>query len=280
MIKEKIERCLQMTDEIMTTHYYGNHDILEKHIHENCLWIGSVASEYYHGREKILKVLEIENEQLPSVTLTSKEFECVQHDRNSCVIVGCYIGITNTDNKEIYRDMQRVTFVWKEEEKTLYIRHIHVSNPMTVVEKDEIFPHKLGVYTKEYIEMLLRRELRDENVSIKDIGNVHHIIQISDIMYLEAFNHQTIIHTTDGDILTKTLLIDVENKVKEVNSEMMIRVHKSYIVNRYYINSIQRYELSVGGCYRIPISKLRYLEVKEKLHNNKIGVKDNEDIYT
>lgn len=266
MIKEKINECIQMTDEIMTSHYRGNHNVLKKHIHEDCLWIGSVASEFYHGRDKILDVLKEEDKELPSITLNSKEYECISHDRNSCVIVGIYFGHTEQNNEELFRDMQRVTFVWKEEEGELYIKHIHVSNPMTVVQDNEIFPHKLGVFAKEYVNMMLHKELKSEVIKIKDRMNVHHMIQLSNIFYLEAFDHQTVIHTAEGDILTRMLLSDVEDKIKEINSDMTMRVHKSYVVNRYYIDSIQRYEMKVAGKYRIPVSKLRYQEVQQKLH--------------
>ena len=54
MLKEKVNKCLQMTEDIMTSHYRGNHDVFKAHVHKACLWIGSIASEYYHGKEKII----------------------------------------------------------------------------------------------------------------------------------------------------------------------------------------------------------------------------------
>ena len=270
MLKEKVNKCLQMTEDIMTSHYRGNHDVFKAHVHKACLWIGSIASEYYHGKEKIIEVLKEKKKELPDIILTSREFECVFQDRNSCTIVGRYIGITDMNNGELFRDMQRVTFGWKEEKEQLYIRHIHVSNPMANVQESEIFPHKLGIFTHEYMNMLLRKELKSEMIKIKDQQNVYHIIQLSNIIFLEAFDHRTLIHTTNGDFLTRMLLLDVEKKIMTINDKMIIRVHKSYAVNKYYIDSIQRYEMKLAGEYRIPISKQKYLDVLEKLHTRKM----------
>ena len=94
-----------MTEDIMTSHYRGNHDVFKAHVHKACLWIGSIASEYYHGKEKIIEVLKEEKKELPDIILTSREFECVFQDRNSCTIVGRYIGITDMNNGELFRDM-------------------------------------------------------------------------------------------------------------------------------------------------------------------------------
>jgi len=66
------------------------------------------------------------------------------------------------------------------------------------------------------------------------------------------------------------LLLDVEKKIMTINDKMIIRVHKSYAVNKYYIDSIQRYEMKLAGEYRIPISKQKYLDVLEKLHTRKM----------
>ena len=41
-------------------------------------------------------------------------------------------------------------------------------------------------------------------------------------------------------------------------------------MNKYYIDSIQRYEMKLAGEYRIPISKQKYLDVLEKLHTRKM----------
>lgn len=276
MIKTKIDTCIKLTEQFMTDHYRGKHKLFLSHLHKNCLWIGSNADEYHHGKDLISYILLQDQPEMPKITLSSKEFECVSNDRNSCVIVGRYIGIVDKSENEIFRDMQRVTFTWKEEKGKLYIMHMHVSNPLTLVKNDEVFPHQLSIHTKEYIDMLKEKEIEKAGViTIKDEHNTYRKLTISDITYIEGFDTNTILHTLDGDILAKSLLSEVEKQLESVGSNMIVRVHRSHMVNKFFVNSIKRYELGVAKKYIVPVSKTRYQELKQELFISE-GEKENE----
>ena len=267
MKKEKIIECIKLTDDMLTRHYQGDHRLVVKHLHKDCLWIGSNAIEYYQGRTAILQQLEEEKAKLPQVSLSSKDFQCVTHDRNSCVIAGRYIGITDEVSGEIYRDMQRVTFAWKEEKGQLYLMHMHVSNPLTNTEHDEIFPHGVGIFTRKYVDMLIKKEVeRSGHLIIKDRDNVTHNIQTSNILYLEAFNVNTLIHTLEGDVFARISITELEKQLHELQEDMFVRVHKSFCVNRFYVMSIQAYEVCLADQHTIAVSKGKYAEVKAHLH--------------
>lgn len=267
MKKEKITECIRLTDEMLTMHYRGDHHLVVKHLHDDCLWIGSNAIEYYQGKAMILQQLEKEKSDLPQITLSSKDFQCISHDRNSCVIAGRYIGITDEVSEEIYRDMQRVTFTWKEEKGLLYLTHMHVSNPLANVEHDEIFPHGVGKFTRKYVDMLIKKEVeRSGYLTVKDRDNVIHNIQTSNILYLEAFNVNTLIHMIDGDVFARLSITELERQIKDLNEDMFVRVHKSFCVNRFYVTSIKNFEVCLAEQYIVPVSKGKYTEVKEHLH--------------
>ena len=267
MKKEKIQQCIQLTDDIMTTHFRGDHRLLVQHLHKDCLWIGARAEEYFFGRDVILGLLDEEKKEIPDITLTSKEFQLTAQDRSSCVITGRYIGVTDESSKELYRDMQRVTFSWKEEKEKFLITHMHVSNPMSTVVHDEVFPHQIGTFTREYLDMLIKKEVEKSGyLTVKDRDSVVHKLQISNILYLEAFNVNTLIHTVDGDIFARASITGLEQRIREQQEDLFVRVHKSFCVNRFYVTSIRTYELRLAGRYTVPVSKGRYLEVKEHLH--------------
>lgn len=266
MIKAKIDECIRLTDEIMTEHYRGKHEKFVKHLHKNCLWIGSNASEYYQGKDMITYVISKDQKEMPNITLSSKSFECIAHERNSCAIVGRYIGIVDGDEEEIFRDMQRVTFLWREDRGKLFIIHMHVSNPLTLVQGDEVFPHQVSTHTKEYVEMLKQEEIEKSGViNVKDERNVHQRIALSNITYIEGFDTNTIIHMLDRDILAKAMLADIERQIMSIGSNIIVRVHRSHMVNKYFVNSIKRYELEVAKKYMVPISRNKYEEMKEAL---------------
>lgn len=91
------------------------------------------------------------------------------------------------------------------------------------------------------LERLLN-ELKNNSNEVSSISVLvngeYHIINVSDITFLEASNSYCIIHMINSDqhVLTKTL--------KEFNNilsdNQFIRIHKSYLVNKDYIHSYNR----------------------------------------
>lgn len=267
MKKEEISHCIELTKEIMVHHYHKDDDLAIDHLHKNCIWIGSCAEEYYEGKKVIGDVLKQESKELPDIELTAFAYVCVSHDTHECVITGRHTGQTTSASGEIYRDMQRITFVWKKIKDKLLIMHIHVSNPMNNLQDGEIFLHQIGRYTKGYLEVLVNRDIKKNgSITIKDQKNRYHIINITDILYCEAFDMNCMIHLAKNDVFGRITLLDFEQKLNEKNKDMFKRVHKSYLVNRYHTMSLSRYELILKNEIRIPVSQERYNDVRDWLN--------------
>lgn len=269
MDKESIDKCLALSQEVMIRHFQGDSEFAISLLHKNCIWIGSCASEFYQGKKDIAEVLRKFAGTLPPVELYAFEYMCVSHDTHDCTITGRHLGQTSSESGEIYRDMQRVTFVWKKIKNEFFIMHMHVSNPMNNLQKEEIFPHNVGRYTKEYFNMLVSKEIeKNGTITIKDQQNRFHIIHIGDITYFEAFNMNCIIHLkNDEDVFGRVTLQEIQRMISEKNSDMFMRVHKSYLVNKYHTQSLKRYELILSGDVRIPVSQGHYGEVRSWLHH-------------
>ncbi len=267
MKKEDIKQCIQLTEEVMQRHFQGDSEFAISLMNKNCIWIGSCASEFYQGKEAIEKVLRMYEGTLPLITLTSQEYMCVSHDTHECIITGRHIGQTTRNSGEIYRDMQRITFVWKKTREGLQIMHIHVSNPMTNLTDDEVFPHKIGTYTKEYFNLLVSSDIKKSGqITVKDQLNRHHVIKIKDISYCEAFDMQCIIHMENNDIFARVPLMEIEALIKDRNESLFKRTHKSYLINKYWVKSLERYAITLQGDVVLPVSKERYNEIREWLH--------------
>ncbi len=71
----------------------------------------------------------------------------------------------------------------------------------------------------------------------------HHVINHGDIIYLSSHGKRTSFHTVGKDYESAQLLKDVEDKLP---SEKFVRIHKQFIINTSYLESI-RY--SEGGRY-------------------------------
>lgn len=59
------------------------------------------------------------------------------------------------------------------------------------------------------------------------------VLQANDIVYVECFSHELIIHTHKNEYIVKMTLKEFLNQVKNLNS--FIQVHRSYVVNMKYI---------------------------------------------
>ncbi len=67
------------------------------------------------------------------------------------------------------------------------------------------------------------------------IGEKYEVIHYSKILYIEAFGHDVVIHTSDQTYSVKERLYEVELMLME---RSFVRVNKSMIVNKYGIKEI------------------------------------------
>ena len=90
-------------------------------------------------------------------------------------------------------------------------------------------------------------------------------IELKQIKYIESNGHKAIFYIVDDDKEIKyTIYEKLDNLEKIINFKSFIRVHKSYIVNCYFISSISNYVLFLKSGEDINISRNRYIEVKKR----------------
>ena len=58
-------------------------------------------------------------------------------------------------------------------------------------------------------------------------------LHANDIIYVECYSHELIIHTHKNEHIVKMTLKEFLNKVKSLNS--FIQVHRAYVINMKYI---------------------------------------------
>ncbi len=65
---------------------------------------------------------------------------------------------------------------------------------------------------------------------------LQHLVTYKDIVYIAAHDRHSVIHTISKDFETSSLLKEIEAKLKP---ELFIRIHRKYIVNIHFLESIQ-----------------------------------------
>lgn len=80
------------------------------------------------------------------------------------------------------------------------------------------------------------------------------IVRIANIRHVEAKQGYLDLHTTEG--LYRGLPLKLKSFSTQTNSTLLLRVHRSYIVNVLYVNSFSKNEIHIdmnGDTLKIPI---------------------------
>lgn len=79
-----------------------------------------------------------------------------------------------------------------------------------------------------------------------------------EILYVEAVNDQAVIVTTTRQLSANQVLRDVESRLP---SPPFVRVHRSYVVNRYRIEAVEASTVVLEGGRRLPIGRTYLADV-------------------
>ena len=91
-------------------------------------------------------------------------------------------------------------------------------------------------------------------------------MKLDAIVYLKAEGRYTMFHLTDGEELLSSTNIGYFEKI--VNSNILIRVHNTYLININFVKKVikgEGYYCIMENNKSVPISRRKYQVLKEKL---------------
>ena len=86
-------------------------------------------------------------------------------------------------------------------------------------------------------------------------------IRLSQIYYIESLRHQIIIHSINGEMIERKTLSQF---IKEIQSPDFIQIHKSYIINKRFIQEIKNQEVILKEQTHLPIGRSYNESLKEQ----------------
>lgn len=96
-------------------------------------------------------------------------------------------------------------------------------------------------------------------ITVKRYGDIIRL-KFTDILYCESHKHYVEINTKDSKVTIKKKISDLE---KELDKNLFIRTHKSYIVNISYTKEIKKNSIVLKNNIEIPVSKMKKNAVKD-----------------
>ena len=119
---------------------------------------------------------------------------------------------------------------------------------------------------KNAVKEVVQKNLPLQRILIKENTKVH-VIPVNEIIYIEAQDDYVLIQTLDKSYLKNERLANLE---AELDPQVFIRIHRSFLVNIDYINRIESYskdsklvKLKTG--FEIPVSRSGYGKLKQIL---------------
>ena len=110
------------------------------------------------------------------------------------------------------------------------------------------------------------------------IGHYGYKVRTRNIVYLESYKRKVTLHLANG------LEYEFYGKLRDIYKESLlgcgfIHIHRSYLVNFKYIAKFKRLELTLTDGTTLPVSKLRYDEIKAQYLNYLDARSNSEDNY-
>ena len=91
-------------------------------------------------------------------------------------------------------------------------------------------------------------------------------VLLEDIIYIESRSHQLWFERKGTQMYMYGQINDLQKKLADFS---FIRPHQSFLVNLKYIDRIRNYTIYMTNGMEIPVTKPRYVEVKEKIFDYK-----------
>lgn len=104
---------------------------------------------------------------------------------------------------------------------------------------------------KEVFQGTKTNEQKSKDYFFIKSNKKYEIIQVNDILFIEALQNYIIIHTRHKKTIAYMSLKDMEQKLPP---SLFVQVHKSYIVAISQIETITREEIGIGG-HSIPVGR-------------------------
>jgi len=108
----------------------------------------------------------------------------------------------------------------------------------------------------EYLELKNKASLFEATIGggsiyIKE-SHAETKINLSDVLYLEALKNYTIINTTDKKF---RVLQNIGHLLKDKNFQSFIRIHRSFAVQKHFIEKITSQEIILNNNFSVPVGR-------------------------
>lgn len=218
------------------------------------VWIGPRRDERTFTPEEFGSYLTDFIAKRGHATVSEEAYRVVSASETDCGVAGRYLAIGQPEGDQIKAQRYRVTLVWHVASRQLQLAHVHLSAPREGDSEGEAFPVRADSETYRYMKSLAKLGNARHNVSLYDTEGTVHWVHPSQVIYLEAQRKRTIVHCMTRDIVVPAVIKDTIDMI----GSKIVRVHRSYAVNRDHVVELKagRLLLDDGTSIGVPAKRL------------------------
>lgn len=259
--EDNAEEILRLTKEYLRRLCAHDFEWCLSKVSDPFVFIGPRKEHYCCSRKEFEHVLDSLEEEYRRSTITEESYNVVMSSSTMCVVTGHFLVLTPPDDEKILPLWYSHTFVWRRSGRRITLKHLHLSRDVDFEREMEAYPVHAGTETYRYMKSLMRLGSSRKSVSLYDTDGTVHWVHPSQIIYLEANRKRTIVHCMTKEIVVPAVIRDT---VEMVGNKIM-RVHRSYAVNRDHVVELKAGRLLLDDGTSIAIPAKRIADVRAEL---------------
>lgn len=144
------------------------------------------------------------------------------------------------------------------------IFYTHIKKPGSLYQSHCYYVHVVFISGKIVCLEIEPKESIGKRLELHNLERESRFVWEDEIVYIEVI-HDHLYWNCRLDVLETTGTL---RKLEGSLSDFFVRIHRSYMVNRYHVSRIGKYEVSMDNGHVLQIPQKKYLEVKNKLQGS------------
>lgn len=149
-------------------------------------------------------------------------------------------------SKELRDSIQPSCIIFLSKEESLVFESLG-ANPLQFIRLNN-FDEDLNKMFETLLEYINNR---DTIITLKS-GTTTLRLNVNNIIFIESLGHYLTVHSTTGEYRVRGKLLDI---IEKVNNPILIRAHKSYIINDSFIEKVSQNRLTLKNKFEVPIGR-------------------------
>lgn len=180
-VNEREERkkiAIDLTRYMVHEHYCNNNEeALIALFDDTIIWIGAGEGEYASGAADVGKIFRCFSGKVPRCLISDERYEAVEITPDVCLCTGSMDISTDPSEKIYLRVRQRITTIFRWVREKARCCHIHISNPYTEMEKEELgFPKKMARRSYEYMQQCITEQKRKIEAQTAELVSIYNTV--------------------------------------------------------------------------------------------------------